>query len=94
MCLVYSRQYNYLVNWNKAWARLYGGAPDSFQTENSFIIGVEPEISHNRISSLNQWAMGALNSELILWGSNIKKKYYKKFLSCLLLDLVENKLLI
>ena len=37
--LVYSIRESYLLNNNKARTYLYGGAPDSFQTENSFIVG-------------------------------------------------------
>ena len=40
LCLVYSRHESYLLNINKAREHLYGGAPDSFQAENSYTVGI------------------------------------------------------
>ena len=42
LCFVYSRRESYLLNTNnrKARAHSYGGAPDSFRTENSYIVGI------------------------------------------------------
>ena len=45
LCLVCSRRESYLLNTNNARAHLNGGAPDSFQTENLYIVGIEPGIS-------------------------------------------------
>ena len=46
------RRESYLLNTNKARAHLYGGAPDSFQTENSYIVGIEPGISRTEVRVL------------------------------------------
>ena len=50
--LVYSRRESYLLNTNKARAHLYVGAPDSFQTENSYIVGIETGISRTEVRVL------------------------------------------
>ena len=52
LSLVYSRRESYLLKTNKARAHLYGGAPDSFQTENSYIVGIEPGISRIEVRVL------------------------------------------
>ena len=52
LCLVYSRRESYLLNTNKARAHLHGGAPDSFQTENSYLVGIEPGISRTEVRVL------------------------------------------
>ena len=52
LCLVYSRRESYLQNTNKARAHLYGGAPDSFQTENSYIVGIKTGISRTEVRIL------------------------------------------
>ena len=52
LCLVYSRRESYLINTNKARAHLYGRAPDSFKTENSYIVGIEPGISRSDVRVL------------------------------------------
>ena len=43
---------SYLLNTNKARAHLYGGRPDSFQTENSFIVVIKPGISRTEVRVL------------------------------------------
>ena len=50
--LVYSRRESYLLITNKARAHLYGGAPDSFQTENLYIVGIESGISRTEVRVL------------------------------------------
>ena len=52
LCLVYSRRESYLQNTNKVPAHLYGGAPDLFQTENSYIVMIEPGISRTEVRVL------------------------------------------
>ena len=52
LCLVYSRRVSYLLNTNKARAHLYGRAPDSFQTDNSYIVGIELGISRTEVQVL------------------------------------------
>ena len=52
MCLVYSRRDSYLLNTSKARAHLYDGSPDSFQTENSYTVGIEPGISLTEVRIL------------------------------------------
>ena len=52
LCLVYSRRESYLLNTNKARAHLHGGAPDCFQTENSYIVGIEHGISRTEVRVL------------------------------------------
>ena len=49
LCLVYSIGESFLLNTNKARAHLYGGAPGSFQTENSYILGIEPGIARTEV---------------------------------------------
>ena len=44
--------FSYLLNTNKVQAHLYGGAPDFFQTENSYIVGIEPGISRTEVRVL------------------------------------------
>ena len=52
LCLLFSRCESYLLNTNKARENLHGGAPDSFQTENSFIVSIEPVISRTEVRVL------------------------------------------
>ena len=52
LCLVYSRRESYLLNSNIARTYLYGRAPDSFQTENSYIVGIETGISVSEVPIL------------------------------------------
>ena len=52
MSFVNSKSESYLLNTNKARVHLYGGAPDSFETENSFIVGIEPGISRTEVRVL------------------------------------------
>ena len=53
-----------LLNTNKARAHLNGGAPDSFQTENSNIVGIEPEISDTEVRVLTTELRRLLNVDL------------------------------
>ena len=43
---------SYLLNTNIAQAHLYDGAPDSFQIENSFRVGIEPGITRTEVPVL------------------------------------------
>ena len=52
LCLVYNKCESYFRKTNKARAHLYGRVPDSFQTENSYIVGIEHEISRTQVRVL------------------------------------------
>ena len=52
LCSVYSRPKSNLLKTNKARAHLDGGAPDSFLTENSYILGIEPGITRTELRVL------------------------------------------
>ena len=52
LCLVYRRRDSYLLNINKTGAHLYGGTPDSFQTDNSHTVGIESGISRTEVRVL------------------------------------------
>ena len=52
LCLVNSRRESDLLNTKKARAHLYGGAQDSFQNENKYIVGIETGISRTEVRVL------------------------------------------